>query len=56
MSGYLFLVLAKFTFIIRSLITQEVLALGIAPDFKIVEVAYSYVSRRLLTGESPRLR
>ena len=42
--------------IIRSLITQEGLALSLNPDFKIVEVSYPYVSQRLLTGESPQLR
>jgi predicted unusual protein kinase regulating ubiquinone biosynthesis (AarF/ABC1/UbiB family) len=53
---YPFRVPAKFALIIRSLITQEGIALSLTPDFKIVEVAYPYVARRLLTGESPRLR
>ncbi|HAC63943.1 MAG TPA: hypothetical protein DCF68_10495 [Cyanothece sp. UBA12306] len=56
MYEYPFRVPAKFALIIRSLITQEGLALSLDPDFKIVEVAYPYVSRRLLTGESPQLR
>jgi predicted unusual protein kinase regulating ubiquinone biosynthesis (AarF/ABC1/UbiB family) len=47
---------AKFALIIRSLVTQEGLALSLDPNFKIVEVAYPYVARRLLTGESPQLR
>jgi predicted unusual protein kinase regulating ubiquinone biosynthesis (AarF/ABC1/UbiB family) len=42
--------------IIRSLITQEGIALSLNPDFKIIEVAYPYVARRLLTGETPELR
>ncbi|MGA0201108.1 MAG: AarF/ABC1/UbiB kinase family protein, partial [Prochlorotrichaceae cyanobacterium] len=42
--------------IIRSIVTQEGLALSINPDFKIVDVAYPYVARRLLTGETPELR
>ena len=56
MYEYPFRVPAKFALIIRSLITQEGLALSLDPNFKIVQVAYPYVSRRLLTGESPQLR
>ncbi|MEB3212079.1 MAG: AarF/ABC1/UbiB kinase family protein [Leptolyngbyaceae bacterium] len=53
---YPFRVPAKFALIIRSLITQEGLALSINPAFKIVEVAYPYVARRLLTEETPEFR
>lgn len=53
---YPFRIPAQFALIIRSLITQEGIALSLTPNFKIVEVAYPYVARRLLTGESPRLR
>ena len=56
MYEYPFRVPSKFALIIRSLITQEGLALSLNSDFKIVEVSYPYVSRRLLTGESPQLR
>lgn len=56
MYEYPFRVPAKFALIIRSLITQEGLALSLDPNFKIVEVGYPYVARRLLTGESPQLR
>jgi predicted unusual protein kinase regulating ubiquinone biosynthesis (AarF/ABC1/UbiB family) len=56
MYEYPFRVPAKFALIIRSLITQEGLALSLNPNFKIVEVAYPYVSRRLLMGESPQMR
>jgi predicted unusual protein kinase regulating ubiquinone biosynthesis (AarF/ABC1/UbiB family) len=56
MYEYPFRVPSKFALIIRSLITQEGLALSLNPNFKIVEVSYPYVSRRLLTGESPQLR
>ncbi|GAB4142533.1 MAG: AarF/ABC1/UbiB kinase family protein [Cyanobacteria bacterium J069] len=56
MYEYPFRLPAKFALIIRSLITQEGLALSLNPDFKIVEVAYPYVARRLLTGETPALR
>ena len=51
-----FRVPAKFALIIRSLITQEGIALSLNREFKIIEVAYPYVARRLLTGESPELR
>ncbi len=56
MYEYPFRVPAKFALIIRSLVTQEGLALTINPNFRIVEVAYPYVARRLLRGESPALR
>ena len=56
MFEYPFRIPAKFALIIRSIITQEGLALSLDPDFKIVQIAYPYVSRRLLTGESPQLR
>lgn len=56
MYDYPFRVPAKFALIIRSLVTQEGLALSINPQFSIVEVAYPYVSRRLLTEESAAMR
>ncbi len=56
MYEYPFRLPAKFALIIRSLITQEGLALSLNPDFKIVEVAYPYVAQRLLKGETPALR
>ncbi|NER33481.1 MAG: AarF/ABC1/UbiB kinase family protein [Oscillatoria sp. SIO1A7] len=56
MFEYPFRVPAKFALIIRSVVTQEGLALSIDPNFKIVEIAYPYVARRLLTGESEQLR
>ncbi len=56
MYEYPFRLPAKFALIIRSLITQEGLALSLNPRFKIVEVAYPYVAKRLLTGETPQLR
>ncbi len=56
MYDYPFRVPAKFALIIRSLVTQEGLALSLDPDFKIVDVAYPYISRQLLTGNSPGLR
>lgn len=56
MYEYPFRVPAKFALIIRSLVTQEGVALCLDPNFKIVEVSYPYVARRLLTGESPEFR
>jgi predicted unusual protein kinase regulating ubiquinone biosynthesis (AarF/ABC1/UbiB family) len=56
MYDYPFRVPAKFALIIRSLITQEGLALSLDRDFRIVQVAYPFIARRLLTGESPQLR
>ncbi len=56
MYEYPFRVPAQFALIIRSLVTQEGIALTLNPQFKILDVAYPYVARRLLTGESPSLR
>ena len=56
MYEYPFRVPAKFALIIRSLVTQEGIALSLNPDFKIVEVAYPYIAKRLLKGETPALR
>ncbi|BAT53168.1 hypothetical protein NOS3756_21270 [Nostoc sp. NIES-3756] len=56
MYEYPFRVPAKFALIIRSLVTQEGIALSLNPNFKILDVGYPYVAKRLLTGESPQLR
>ncbi|NET10671.1 MAG: AarF/ABC1/UbiB kinase family protein, partial [Symploca sp. SIO2B6] len=56
MYEYPFRVPAKFALIIRSLVTQEGIALTLNPAFKIVEVGYPYVARRLLTEETPEFR
>ncbi len=53
---YPFRIPSKFALIIRSLVTQEGLALSLDADFKIVEVCYPYVAGRLLKGESPEIR
>jgi predicted unusual protein kinase regulating ubiquinone biosynthesis (AarF/ABC1/UbiB family) len=47
---------AQFSLIIRSLVTQEGLALSLNPEFKIVEIGYPYVAQRLLNGETPEMR
>ncbi len=56
MYEYPFRLPAKFALIIRSLVTQEGVALCLNPNFKIVEVAYPYVARRLLAGETPEFQ
>ncbi len=56
MYDYPFRVPAQFALIIRSVVTQEGLALTLDPNFRIIEVAYPYVAQRLLRGESPEMR
>ncbi|NCJ07331.1 AarF/ABC1/UbiB kinase family protein [Synechococcales cyanobacterium C] len=56
MYEYPFRIPAKFALIIRSLVTQEGVALCLNPDFKIVEIGYPYVAQRLLMGETPAFR
>jgi predicted unusual protein kinase regulating ubiquinone biosynthesis (AarF/ABC1/UbiB family) len=51
-----FRVPAFFALIIRSLVTLEGIAIYVDPDFKVLEVAYPYVARRLLTDNAPELR
>jgi predicted unusual protein kinase regulating ubiquinone biosynthesis (AarF/ABC1/UbiB family) len=56
MFEYPFRVPAQFSLIIRSLVTQEGVALSLNPDFKIVEIGYPYVAQRLLNSETPEMR
>ncbi len=56
MYDYPFCLPAKFALIIRSVITQEGVALSLNPEFRIVQVAYPYVARRILTDEAESLR
>jgi predicted unusual protein kinase regulating ubiquinone biosynthesis (AarF/ABC1/UbiB family) len=56
MFQYPFRIPAKFALIIRSLVTQEGVALCLNPNFKIVEISYPYIAKRLLTEESPEFR
>lgn len=53
---YPFRLPAKFALIIRSLVTQEGVALCLNPNFRIVEVSYPYIAQRLLTEETPEFR
>ncbi len=56
MFEYPFRIPAQFSLIIRSLVTQEGVALSLNPDFKIVEIGYPYVAQRLLNSETPEMR
>ncbi len=56
MFQYPFRVPAQFSLIIRSLVTQEGIAMSLNPNFKIVEIGYPYVAQRLLNGETPEMR
>jgi predicted unusual protein kinase regulating ubiquinone biosynthesis (AarF/ABC1/UbiB family) len=56
MYRYPFRIPAKFALIIRSVITQEGVALCLNPDFKLVEISFPYIAKRLLSEESPAFR
>jgi predicted unusual protein kinase regulating ubiquinone biosynthesis (AarF/ABC1/UbiB family) len=47
---------ARFALIIRAVVSQEGLALRLDPDFKIIRVAYPYVAKRLLAGDTAEMR
>ena len=52
MFDYPFRVPARFALIIRAVVSQEGLALRLDPDFKIIDLAYPYVAKRLLTSDT----
>jgi predicted unusual protein kinase regulating ubiquinone biosynthesis (AarF/ABC1/UbiB family) len=56
MFDYPFRVPARFALIIRAVVSQEGLALRLDPGFRIVAVAYPYVARRLLAGDTAEMR
>ncbi|MCP9773180.1 AarF/ABC1/UbiB kinase family protein [Synechococcus sp. Tobar12-5m-g] len=56
MFDYPFRVPARFALIIRAVVSQEGLALRLDPSFRIIRVAYPYVARRLLAGDTEELR
>jgi predicted unusual protein kinase regulating ubiquinone biosynthesis (AarF/ABC1/UbiB family) len=56
MFDYPFRVPARFALIIRAVVSQEGLALRIDPEFKIIGIAYPYVAKRLLAGDSIEMR
>jgi predicted unusual protein kinase regulating ubiquinone biosynthesis (AarF/ABC1/UbiB family) len=51
-----FRVPAYYALIIRSLVTLEGIAINVDPNFKVLNKAYPYVAKRLLTDSSPQLR
>lgn len=53
---YPFRIPPYFALIIRAISVLEGIALTANPDFAIVDEAYPYISKRLLTDDSPRLR
>ena len=55
MFDYPFRVPARFALIIRAVISQEGLALRLDPDFKIIDLAYPYVAKRLLTSDTSEM-
>ena len=56
MFDYPFRVPARFALIIRAVVSQEGLALRLDPQFRIIAVAYPYVARRLLAGDTSEMR
>ena len=56
MFDYPFRVPARFALIIRAVVSQEGLALRLDPEFRIIAVAYPYVARRLLAGDTSEMR
>ena len=56
MYDYPFRVPARFALIIRAVVSQEGLALRLDPDFRIIAVAYPYVAKRLLAGDTHEMR
>ncbi|NJK49286.1 AarF/ABC1/UbiB kinase family protein [Candidatus Gracilibacteria bacterium] len=51
-----FRVPAYYALIIRSMVTLEGIAIGIDPNFKVLNKAYPYIAKRLLTDSSTELR
>ncbi len=56
MYDYPFRVPARFALIIRAVVSQEGLAMRLDPDFRIIRVAYPYVAKRLLAGDTAEMR
>ena len=56
MYAYPFRVPARFALIIRAVVSQEGLAMRLDPSFRIINVAYPYVARRLLAGDTAEMR
>jgi predicted unusual protein kinase regulating ubiquinone biosynthesis (AarF/ABC1/UbiB family) len=56
MYDYPFRVPARFALIIRAVVSQEGMAMRLDPNFRILQVAYPYVARRLLAGDTAEMR
>ena len=56
MYDYPFRVPARFALIIRAVVSQEGTAMRLDPNFRILQVAYPYVARRLLAGDTAEMR
>jgi predicted unusual protein kinase regulating ubiquinone biosynthesis (AarF/ABC1/UbiB family) len=56
MYAYPFRVPARFALIIRAVVSQEGLAMRLDPSFRIIRVAYPYVAKRLLAGDTAEMR
>jgi predicted unusual protein kinase regulating ubiquinone biosynthesis (AarF/ABC1/UbiB family) len=56
MFDYPFRVPARFALIIRAVVSQEGLAIRLDPGFRVLQVAYPYVARRLLAGDTAEMR
>ena len=55
MYSYPFRVPSRFALIIRAVVSQEGLALRLDPEFKILEIAYPYIAKKLLTDNSDEI-
>ncbi len=55
MFKYPFRVPSRFALIIRAVVSQEGLALKLDPSFKIINFAYPYIAKRLLTDQSDQM-
>ncbi len=55
MYSYPFRVPSRFALIIRAVVSQEGLALRLDPEFKILNVAYPYIAKKLLTDNSEEI-
>ena len=55
MYSYPFRVPSRFALIIRAVVSQEGLALRLDPGFKIINIAYPYIAKKLLTDNSDEI-
>ena len=55
MYSYPFRVPSRFALIIRAVVSQEGLALRLDPKFRILEIAYPYIAKKLLTDNSDEI-